>query len=1167
MSVDGGEQLQIDVVAVVRPGESEAALIAFSKDVRAWADGHLHDICLYDATGQDRDAMALEEAGVRARRGYWDEDLGRARNDALSMSTAEWALVLSIHDRPVGDVRALCMQLAAVAADGADVGIVDVIEGRDRPRCGRLLRHDSVRYTGSESEIIHSSLRSDRQCVLVPPDVLHLQGDQRVTEGEKGARRPRRLARLMRDLDLVGDHGVHGVSKLQVELGRELQLLGDFTAAQRCYRHAAEGDAGDPWVWAARESWTDLLISQGELAAADVQLGGLEGGPNPVFAHWLRVSWHLASGDARSALELLGRQNPPKATLGAQISEEAVLRKRFRIAQEAGNSHELLVSLLALMVAGLDIEGRGPLLMLLWGGRSPRDLAEIVVDTESPHLEAIADELSGSGRAGSQVAREVRRRKRRYSVAAVVIARDEARCIERCLASVLPWVDEVVVADTGSVDGTAALAKAAGARVVHVPWADDFAAARNAALEAAGADWHVIIDADETIAGGGRELQDLHGVSPGRVMAVSVVSSFRLAGEIEVESEIQSRILPGHVRYEGIVHASPRHKLPVTQVRVTIEHDGYEPEQLAEKLPRRERLLRKALLADSEDAYIRYQLGRNLETQGRLPEAIEEYDKIDVRSLTPEGWHHILVVQHAHTLTSVGRGQDALALLTSQAGRFDASSDYHFVLGNVLLDLAVGEPSMVADLLPLAAAEFRRCLEIGEHDQFTGHVSGRGSHLAQRNLEIVAAGCRDLDIRLADAAQMDVETPDEDNHRVDGVSDARLPDGSLDVVMIVKNEEARLGPALASCAALRPLLGEICVYDTGSTDGTRELARSHGARVTDGFWDEDYSRARNAAAAMSDAPWLLVLDADECVVGDPERLAAELAQGDVRGDETLYTEVTVVNGEAREPGAVKTWMSARLYRPDLARYARPVHAELRRRDGSRFTGERHIAREALRIDNAGFDADRQRASVQRALHLTDVAQGVRADQNDRHAVYVDRARARWGAGDADGAREDLKAAIQLGSGTTYHRWAFQWLIRLELKAGRLDAAGEQLDHLKAMAPTDSYTRWLDAHLRLARGFAQEASDILSRIDEVTDAIGLLLPAELVAQAALTAARTASDDVATARGVAKLAKARGESELAARAQGLVVQLLQGQGATRMSSVTGPENWNEEPQVES
>ena len=46
-----------------------------------------------------------------------------------------------------------------------------------------------------------------------------------------------------------------------------------------------------------------------------------------------------------------------------------------------------------------------------------------------------------------------------------MIVRDEARCLERCLASARPWVDEMLVLDTGSVDATVAIAQRAGARV------------------------------------------------------------------------------------------------------------------------------------------------------------------------------------------------------------------------------------------------------------------------------------------------------------------------------------------------------------------------------------------------------------------------------------------------------------------------------------------------------------------------------------------------------------------------------------------------------------------------------------------------------------------------------------------------------------------------------
>lgn len=83
-----------------------------------------------------------------------------------------------------------------------------------------------------------------------------------------------------------------------------------------------------------------------------------------------------------------------------------------------------------------------------------------------------------------------------------MIARDEAKNLPACLASVRGVVDEIIVCDTGSVDDTVAIAQAAGARVVHFPWVNDFSAARNAALAAATGDWILSLDADERLAPG-----------------------------------------------------------------------------------------------------------------------------------------------------------------------------------------------------------------------------------------------------------------------------------------------------------------------------------------------------------------------------------------------------------------------------------------------------------------------------------------------------------------------------------------------------------------------------------------------------------------------------------------------------------------------------------------
>ncbi len=80
----------------------------------------------------------------------------------------------------------------------------------------------------------------------------------------------------------------------------------------------------------------------------------------------------------------------------------------------------------------------------------------------------------------------------------VIIARNEAPRIERCIGSVA-WADEVVVLDGGSTDATAELARALGARVEAAPDWPGFGAQKNRALDMATGDWVLSLDADEWV--------------------------------------------------------------------------------------------------------------------------------------------------------------------------------------------------------------------------------------------------------------------------------------------------------------------------------------------------------------------------------------------------------------------------------------------------------------------------------------------------------------------------------------------------------------------------------------------------------------------------------------------------------------------------------------------
>lgn len=84
-------------------------------------------------------------------------------------------------------------------------------------------------------------------------------------------------------------------------------------------------------------------------------------------------------------------------------------------------------------------------------------------------------------------------------ISLTMIVRNEEANLPACLESAADVVDEIIVVDTGSTDGTKAAAQRFGARLVDFPWCDDFAAARNEALKHASGDWVFWLDADDRL--------------------------------------------------------------------------------------------------------------------------------------------------------------------------------------------------------------------------------------------------------------------------------------------------------------------------------------------------------------------------------------------------------------------------------------------------------------------------------------------------------------------------------------------------------------------------------------------------------------------------------------------------------------------------------------------
>ncbi len=123
----------------------------------------------------------------------------------------------------------------------------------------------------------------------------------------------------------------------------------------------------------------------------------------------------------------------------------------------------------------------------------------------------------------------------------VMIARNERANVRPCFESFWDHVDEVVLCDTGSRDGTIGEARAFASErgqpdklvVGRIPWRDDFAAARTRAHSLATAGVHVTIDLDDRLIGGA-QLRDVatRFESEPELTAISALWEGQLYGEV-----------------------------------------------------------------------------------------------------------------------------------------------------------------------------------------------------------------------------------------------------------------------------------------------------------------------------------------------------------------------------------------------------------------------------------------------------------------------------------------------------------------------------------------------------------------------------------------------------------------------------------------------------------
>ncbi len=315
--------------------------------------------------------------------------------------------------------------------------------------------------------------------------------------------------------------------------------------------------------------------------------------------------------------------------------------------------------------------------------------------------------------------------------------------------------------------------------------------------------------------------------------------------------------------------------------------------------------------------------------------------------------------------------------------------------------------------------------------------------------------------------------------------------------LIVKDEHDNLGRCLAS---LEHFCDEVVVYDTGSTDDTREIARAAGALVVEGDWDGDFARARNAALDHCSGEWVLWIDADEALVADGPAQRPALEEADAEVEAFV---VMIDNLRGAHASTTFAHPACRLFRRACGRWTGKLHEQVVARAGTPKL--EMAAAEGIRLTHWGYlTADfesRDKARRNLTSSFSDLAASSGLPWPSR---LVNLARSYSLRGHLEEAVDLARAAIAAGTTPAVERLALRTIIGALIGLDRGEDALAAVDELRAVSKIPLLAELECGRALVSLGRDEEALEALSRVHPGVDDDGFEYDAHDVAVPKATA---------------------------------------------------------------
>ncbi len=276
--------------------------------------------------------------------------------------------------------------------------------------------------------------------------------------------------------------------------------------------------------------------------------------------------------------------------------------------------------------------------------------------------------------ARKKIPRSKRRRRRKRSpveptVSLCMIVKNEESNLADCLESVRAAVDEIIIVDTGSTDGTIAVARTFTDKVFVHPWEHDFSKSRNHSIGYATGNWILQLDADERFApGDGAKIKPfLRGLPQETGHVFLPIINYSDTGGVTSEFPFPRLFRNGiGIRYAGRVHNQVLVRGAPTHLPLPIHHYGYalSPERLAAKFERTVTLLKEQIEQEPQNPFHYHNLCLSYSMARRDREAIHWGERA-IRLCREQGitppfllYDHYIVAASCYALEDLQRTEE-----------------------------------------------------------------------------------------------------------------------------------------------------------------------------------------------------------------------------------------------------------------------------------------------------------------------------------------------------------------------------------------------------------------------------------------------------------------------------------------------------------------------------